>query len=87
MPDLAWPGMIFNVTKVKKDGNLLKINASDHLLLLLANMDGQWGKECARSETTIDCKFSKTLIYSLKLNGDTSDRTPYPQDKKGGTEK
>lgn len=77
MPDLAQPWMIFYRTKVKKDGNLLKINTSDHLLLLLVNTDGRWGRERARSETTINCKLLKTLIYSLKLNGDTSDRTPY----------
>jgi len=79
--------MIFNGTKVKKDGNLLKINTSDRLLLLLVNTDGQLGREGACSETTIDCRFLNPLIYSLKLSGDTSDQTHYPQDKKGGRDK
>lgn len=86
MPDLAWLCMIFNGTKVEKNGNLLKINTSDRLLLFLVSTAGLRQREHAHSETTVDCKLLKTNSL-IKTQWDNCDLIPYPQDKKGGAEK
>lgn len=74
MPDLARLCTTFSGTKVKKDGNLLKINTSE-----------EGNRHALRLPRTAGLK--KYLIHSLKLNGDTSDWTPHPQSKNGGAEK
>lgn len=40
MPFLAWLWMIFNGTKVKKDGNLVKINKTDWLWTWVDSEEG-----------------------------------------------